>query len=96
MTSSEIIGFLREDLPYLEKEFGVISIGLFGSYAKGRQGPNSDVDLLVELKEPRFDSLAGLQFYLEDKIGEPIELIRKRPNLSERFLNRIESHINYA
>ncbi len=96
MTSSEIIDFLREDFPYLKKEFGVISIGLFGSYAKGTDGPSSDVDLLVELKEPRFDFLAGLQLHLEDKIGKPIELIRKRPSLSQRFLNRIETRINYA
>jgi hypothetical protein len=96
MTSSEIIDFLREDLPYLKKEFGVISIGLFGSYAKWTHGPSSDVDLLVELKEPPFDFLAGLLLYLEDKIGKPIELIRKRPSLSQRFLNRIETHINYA
>ncbi len=96
MTSSEIIDFLREELPYLKKEFGVISIGLFGSHAKGTDGPSSDVDLLVELKEPRFDFLAGLQLHLEDKIGKPIELIRKRPSLSQRFLNRIETRINYA
>ena len=96
MTSKDILDFLSKEMPYLRKEFGVISIGLFGSYANGTQGPDSDVDLLVELKEPRFDFLAGLQLHLEDKIGKPIELIRKRPNLSERFLNRIETRINYA
>jgi len=96
MTSKDILDFLRKEMPYLRKEFGVISIGLFGSYANGTQGPNSDVDLLVELKEPRFDFLSGLQLHLEDKIGKPIELIRKRPGLSERFLNRLENRINYA
>ena len=96
MTSKDILDFLRKEMPYLRKEFGVISIGLFGSYANGTQGPNSDVDLLVELKEPRFDFLAGLQLHLEDKIGKPIELIRKRPSLSERFLSRIETRISYA
>ena len=96
MTSKDILDFLRKEMPYLKKEFGVISIGLFGSYANGTQGPNSDVDLLVELKEPNFDFLAGLQLHLEEKIGKPIELIRKRPSLSKRFLNRIENRINYA
>jgi predicted nucleotidyltransferase len=96
MTGKDILDFLRKEMPYLRKEFGVISIGLFGSYARGTQRPNSDVDLLVELKEPRYDFLSGLQLHLEDKIGKPIELIRKRPGLSERFLNRIENRINYA
>ena len=73
-----------------------MSIGLFGSYAKGTQGPESDVDLLIELTAPRFDSLVEIQIHLEKKIGRPIELIRKRQGLSERFLKRIETQIQYA
>jgi predicted nucleotidyltransferase len=96
MTSQDILDFLRKEKPYLRKEFGVQSIGLFGSYAEGTQSPESDVDLLVELKEPRFDFLVGLQLYLEENIGKPIELIRKRPNLNKRFLNRIGTRIHYA
>ncbi|MCP4626725.1 MAG: hypothetical protein GY850_24945 [bacterium] len=49
MTSHEILDFLQEKKSYLRKEFGVLSIGLFGSYAKGTQGAESDVDLFVEL-----------------------------------------------
>ncbi len=96
MTGQEILDLLREEKPYLRREFGVLSIGLFGSYVKGTQGPQSDVDLLIELTEPRFDFLVGLQMHLENKIGKPIELIRKRPGLSERFLKRIETQIHYA
>ena len=96
MTGQEILEFLQEKKSYLKNEFGVLSIGLFGSYVKGTQGPKSDVDLLVELKEPRFDYLAGLQLYLEDNLGKPIELVRKRPSLNERFLKRIKTRIHYA
>ena len=96
MTRKEILDFLRKEKPYLSRKFGVLSIGLFGSYVKDTQGPESDVDLLVELSEPRFDFLAGLQIHLENKIGKPVELIRKRPGLSERFLKRITSQIQYA
>ncbi len=96
MTGQEILDLLREEKPLLRREFGVLSIGLFGSYVKGTQGPESDVDLLIELTEPRFDFLVGLQMYLESKIGRPIELIRKRPGLSERFLKRIERQLQYA
>jgi len=96
MTEQEILNILREEKPYLRKKFGLLSIGIFGSYVKGTQGPDSDVDLLVELTEPRFDFLAGLQLHLENKIGKPIELIRKRQGLSENFLKRLEMHIHYA
>ena len=96
MTGKEILDLLRNEKPFLRREFGVLSIGLFRSYVKDTQRPESDVDLLIELIEPRFDFLAGLQIYLENKIGKPVELIRKRPGLSERFLKRITSQIHYA
>jgi hypothetical protein len=96
MTGQEVLYIIRKEKPYLRREFGVLSIGLFGSYAKDTQEPESDVDLLIELTEPRFDFLVGLQIYLENKIGKPVELIRKRPGLSERFLQRIASQIYYA
>jgi len=96
VTEQEILNILRAEKLYLRNEFGLLSIGLFGSYAKGTQGPESDVDLLVELTEPRFDFLVGVQVYLEKKIGKPVELVRKRPGLSERFLKRVEKNIHYA
>jgi len=36
---------------------------------KGIQGPDSDIDLLVEIIEPRFDFLAGIQLHLEKKLA---------------------------
>jgi len=81
----------------LEKEMPTFAMNrVYYSMFYAIQGPESDVDLLVELTEPRFDFLAGLQMYLESKIGKPVELIRKRPGLSERFLKRIETQIQYA
>jgi uncharacterized protein len=96
VNEQEILNILRAEKPYLREHFGLLSVGLFGSYAKGAQGPESDVDLLVELTEPRFDFLAGIQVHLEKKIGKPVELIRKRPGLSERFLKRVEEIIHYV
>lgn len=91
-----ILDILRKDKSYLENEFGLSSIGLFGSYVKGTQRADSDIDLLVELTEARFDLLAGLQIYLEGRLGRPVEVIRKRNGLSKRFLKRIEKEIHYV
>ncbi|MBW1802807.1 MAG: nucleotidyltransferase domain-containing protein [Deltaproteobacteria bacterium] len=96
MEPKDIIELLRNEKGNLQDKFGLISIGLFGSHAKGTEDRESDIDLLVELSEPRFDSLAGLQIYLEKRLGKPIELIRKRKGLSDRFLRRIERDIQYV
>jgi predicted nucleotidyltransferase len=96
MTNKEILDILLKEKPYLQENFGLLSIGLFGSYGKGTQRPDSDIDVLVEFTEPRFDFLAGLQIYLESRLGKPVEVIRKRKGLSERFLRRIEGSIHYV
>jgi len=80
----------------LRNEFGVINIGLFGSYVKGNQRADSDIDLLVELREPRFDWIAGLQMYLEKRLDKKIELVRKSDNVNRRLTQRIANEVIYA
>jgi len=96
MVNKEILEILRLEKPYLQENFGVLSIGLFGSYARGTERADSDIDVLVELKEPRFEFLAGLTIYLERRLGKPVELVRKRKGLSDRFLKRIGETVQYA
>jgi len=96
MDDKEILDILRKEKRYLQENFGLLSIGLFGSYAKGKQRPDSDIDIIVELAEPRFDFLAGLQIHLEGRLGKHVEMIRKRKGLSERFLGRIEKDLHYV
>jgi len=96
MTEKEILDILKKEKRYLQENFWLLSIGLFGSYSKGKQGPDSDIDLLVELSEPRFDFLSGIQLYLEDRMGKRVEVIRKRKDITERFLSRIEKSIHYV
>ena len=78
------------------KEFGVVNIGLFGSYAKERQSVESDIDVIVELKEPRFDWLVGIKLFLETKLGREIDVVRKGKNLRSRFLEKVEKSVIYA
>jgi predicted nucleotidyltransferase len=96
MNQKEILNILQKEKRYLQENFGLLSIGLFGSYSKGQQGPDSDIDLLVELTEPRFDFLAGIQIYLEDRIGKRVEVVRKRKNMNSQFLRRVEKSIHYV
>ena len=96
LSHNDILRLLKAEKEFLRNEFGVISIGLFGSYVKGNQRADSDIDLLVELKEPRFDWIAGLQMYLEKRFDKKIELVRKSDNVNRRFAQRIASEVIYA
>ena len=92
----DILKLLMSEKEFLRKEFGVINIGLFGSYVKGNQKPESDIDFLVELAEPRFDWMAGLQIYLEQRFERRIELVRKSDKVNRHFIELIESEVMYA
>ena len=96
MKKDEIIDTLKTDKQFLQDNYGVVSIALFGSYAKGIENTESDVDFIVEFKEPSYSLLMGLYAYLEKKINLKIEIVRKGPHLSERFLNTIKSDLIYV
>jgi hypothetical protein len=80
MRRDDAIRLLKQAEPELRAR-GVRSLALFGSTARGEAGPDSDVDLLVELDESRritlFD-LSEIKFFASDVLGMPADVaIRK-------------------
>ena len=60
------------------KKFGVNKIGLFGSYVRGEQTENSDIDILIEFEKDKttFDNFMALCFYLDDVFsGKKVEVV---------------------
>lgn len=75
-TKVEVLKILEKDLPYLKKVFHVEKIGLFGSYARGEQTEQSDLDLMVEFeKTPDFLELSDLEEHLSDLVGFKVEIV---------------------
>lgn len=77
-------------LPVL-KEAGVTRSSLFGSYIRGEQKENSDIDILVDLPKGKslFD-IAELKYKLEDILGKKVDLVqysRIKPLLKEYILS---------
>ena len=65
----------------LRRDFGVVEIGIFGSYVRGEQKKHSDVDILVEFKKKSNLSLLdfiGLENYLSDILGVKVDLVEKQ------------------
>jgi predicted nucleotidyltransferase len=74
-----IQAILQERKNYLVEKFGVMEIAIFGSYARGEQREDSDVDLIVDFKEgwKTFDNYMDLKFYLEELFGKKVDLVIK-------------------
>jgi predicted nucleotidyltransferase len=96
MQKEEIIKTLRAELPLLKREYGVQSIGLFGSHATGKNHADSDLDFLVELSAPLAKNYFDLWAFLENRFRKKVDLVRKGTHLREKFLRHIQSEIVYA
>lgn len=86
-TVTEIKQILQAQKPYLAEKYGIVEIGVFGSYVRNEQRPDSDVDLLIELTDPPRISLLGLvelEYYLGDLLGVKVETAIKK-NLKPRL-----------
>lgn len=90
-TRAECIEKLTEQAPYIREEFGVESMRLFGSMARGDNRPDSDVDVFVEMP-PMIFSIIALQQYLEEILGVAVDVVRKHSNMSSRFLNQVSKY----
>ena len=67
-----IINIYRKEL---EEKFKVKSIAIFGSYARGEQTPQSDIDIIVEFKEPVGMLFIHLADFLEEILGIKVDLL---------------------
>ncbi|MDP6776258.1 MAG: nucleotidyltransferase family protein [Candidatus Latescibacteria bacterium] len=77
------------------RQYGVRRIGLFGSFVRGDEHGDSDIDLLVEFEQGRktFDSFMSLAFYLEDLLGRKVEVVTAEslsPYLGPYILDEVE------
>ena len=57
------------------KSFGVRSLSLFGSSARGEDTPESDLDFVVEFEKKSFDSYMDLKLFLEELFDRPVDLV---------------------
>ena len=84
MDRSTALELLQQSKPLLAHRFGVTSLALFGSIARGDAHDGSDVDVLVSFDGPATSGrFFGVQFYLEDLLGRPVDLVSERALRSE-------------
>ncbi len=93
LSTESALARLGDLLPDLRAEYGVRSLSVFGSFARGEQTENSDLDLLVEFTEvPGLFGFARLQYTLEDALGVSVDLFT-RPMLKPRLAPSIEAEL---
>jgi uncharacterized protein len=96
MNRQTTLGLLAAHKPYLASRFGVTRLALFGSTARDSAAAGSDVDVLVAFDGPATSArYFGVQFYLEDLLGGPVDLVTDkalRPELRP-FIEQEAVHV---
>jgi uncharacterized protein len=81
ISKSDILNFLAKEKEYLETEFRVSKIGLFGSYTRGEETAESDIDIILEFL-PKTENLTGIKISLKELIkkefGKNVDICREK------------------
>nr|WP_298412887.1 nucleotidyltransferase family protein [uncultured Halomonas sp.] len=97
MNRSGIMSLLQQHLPAVVRQFDVKEMALFGSMARDETEKGSDIDILVSFDGPATaDRYFELQFYLEDLLQRPVDLVTGKAIRSELrpFIEREVVHVS--
>jgi len=94
MTTQHILDYLNSHKNKFRDDFGVIKIGLFGSYARGEQREDSDIDLAIEISKEKksLSSFFGIKRMIEKDLGKRVDLgieATLKPIVKERVAKEI-------
>lgn len=94
MTKDKIINTLNAQFTFLQKQFHIKEIGLFGSFTRQENDEKSDIDVLVEIEKGHKDlfNFIRLKDYLEELFHKEVDLVMKdgiKPRLKEIILKEV-------
>lgn len=79
MTRAQVLEQLALSKPTLVARYGVDRLALFGSTVRDTARVDSDIDILVSFDGPATsERYFGVQFFLEDLLGRPVDLVTDR------------------
>ena len=92
---AELLEILRRYKRANAERYGIVELGLFGSFARDQQSNRSDVDILVEFEPGKksFDNFMHLAFFLEQQLGRRVELVTPEslsPHIGPYILREVE------
>ncbi|MEJ2705956.1 MAG: nucleotidyltransferase domain-containing protein [Sedimentisphaerales bacterium] len=96
MSREEILRILKEFKEEYAGQFGIVSLGLFGSAARDDTKESSDVDVVVRLKKQDMFNMIGIKQYLEETLRVPVDVISYRERMNAFLKDRIDKESVYV
>ena len=92
---TEILETLKFNKQMLMEKYGLSILAVFGSYGRGQENQNSDVDILVDIKKPIGVEFIDLAEELENILKLKVDLVSKN-GLKPQYFEVIEKDLNYV
>ena len=96
MTRLEILKILANYKKENSKEYGINSMGIFGSYSTRKATDKSDIDIVIETTYPDLYTLVHIKEELEELFKKPVNLVRNKENMNPYLKKRIERDARYV
>ncbi len=82
--------------PDFEKKYGITRIGLFGSFARNEIRDDSDIDVVIEMREPDLYFMVHIKEILENDFNRHVDLIHFSENMNGYLKKRILAEAVYV
>jgi len=96
MKKEKLIDILRDYKNERANYYGIMTIGIFGSTARGDAREESDVDIVLRIREPDLFMLVGIKEELEERLHRPVDIVTYRDNMNLFLKKRIDEEAVYA
>jgi predicted nucleotidyltransferase len=87
---------LKELKGEFENRYGVTRIGIFGSLSRDEAGEESDIDVVVVMREPDLFFMVHMKEILEQHFYRPVDIVRYRETMNIRLKARIDREAIYV
>ena len=96
MSRDEILRILKKFKEEYAGQFGIVSLGLFGSAVRDDVKKTSDVDVVVKLKKQDMFNMIGIKQSLEETLHVPVDVISYRERMNAFLKHRIDKESVYV
>lgn len=92
----EVLNVLQSFKSGFSERYGVTALGVFGSVARDQSTGTSDVDVVMELREPNLFTLVHVKEDLEEALHEHVDIVHYRERMNPFLKRRIDHEAVYV
>lgn len=96
MNRDDVLNILRKYKKTNQEKYGLISLGVFGSFARNEQTISSDVDIVLQTKTPNLFNIVHIKDDLQKELHLSVDIVRLRKRMNPSLRQSIEDEAVYV